>query len=164
MDNKKIIVTLITLMLVFWVFGLGVSKNSKNSVALQQLETQNVVSASDTFSRFATDSSSQAYIEPVSIAGNADLEKDYITDMYGRTLYTKKGPACVGECLTLWPPYKTDNPVTKSGGKLGTVYNENIPALQYTWDGNYLYYYAEDKNLGDIKGNGIGGVWAVVEM
>ncbi len=163
MDNKKIIVTLVVIMLVFWMFGLGISDNEKGADSSRQLEIQNNASASDTFSRFATDSASQAFLEPVSISGHAGLKKDYITDMYGRTLYTKKGSVCVMECLTVWPPYKALNPVSTSGGKLGTAYNENIPALHYTWDGNYLYYYAEDKNPGDIKGNGIGGVWSIVE-
>ena len=162
MDNKKIIATLISVMFVFWVLGIWVSYNNTASVALQRSKAQDLSYASNAFFVNGESEDSSINLEPVSVGGHAQLEKDYITDTLGRTLYVKSGSKCAGNCLKVWPPYEAKQAVAQ-GGKLGVTLNEDAKILQYTWNGQLLYYYAEDKNPGDIKGNGVGGVWSVVE-
>lgn len=72
--------------------------------------------------------------------------------------------ACEGACVALWPAVTTtsDTPAAEGvTGKLGT-----IPASdgkkQVTINGLPVYYYAEDKAAGDVKGQGFGGVWFLV--
>ncbi|MEX0933793.1 MAG: hypothetical protein WD003_00840 [Candidatus Paceibacterota bacterium] len=93
----------------------------------------------------------------LSVAINQDGE--YLVDFSGMTLYTSSR-ACTGECLIVWPPYRAEQEVRK--GNLSTVLNEELGVLQYTWKGEALYYYEEDLVLGDVKGNGLGGVWSLV--
>ena len=162
MDNKKIVATFIATALVFWVFGIVAYYNSGTPADLDQLKAQDISSVSNSLlPATASSQKPEEILRPVSVAGHAQLKKDYITDARGRTLYvTTKG--CTLNCLVAWPPYVAGQPVSKENGKLGTMYNEDAKVLQYTWGGTYLYYYAEDKNLGDIKGNGILGVWSIV--
>ncbi len=161
MDNKKLIATLISVIFVFWVFGVWASYTNTSSRNAGQFEVQDLLSASNVLLGEA-DEATQDALEPISIAGNTALQKDYITDMSGRTLYMKKRQTCTGKCLQLWPPYIARGEMSQKG-KLGTVYNEELKLFQYTWDGEPLYYYAEDRNPGDITGHGVGGVWTIVE-
>lgn len=96
----------------------------------------------------------------------------YLTDANGRTLYlfTKDATdtsTCYGPCAALWPPY---GPKTTATGRI------NLPALpagagvmrrtdgtsQFTWNGMPLYYYSKDIASGDTLGQGLKGVWFVV--
>ncbi|UZX04888.1 hypothetical protein F8G81_21530 [Arthrobacter sp. CDRTa11] len=69
--------------------------------------------------------------------------------------------ACTGSCITLWPPVITpaSSPAAEGvTGKLGTITTPE-GAKQVTLNGLPLYYYAEDKEPGDIKGQGFSNVW-----
>src|SRR4051812_3899731 len=91
---------------------------------------------------------------------------------HGRTVYlftADKGSksTCYGQCAGVWPPLIAAKPTTGaglSGAQLGTTKRKN-GKLQVTYGGHPLYYFAPDKQAGDIHGQGVvhfGGAWWVV--
>ncbi len=105
-------------------------------------------------------------------SGTAALEKiktsigPVLADAKGFTLYwyakdTAMTSACTGSCTTAWPPV-TGMPAAAMGfrlvGKFGTIKRAN-GVLQATYKGHPLYTYAGDSAPGQVKGNGVGGVW-----
>lgn len=94
-----------------------------------------------------------------------------LADAKGLTLYwyskdTRMGSACTGSCATAWPPL-TGKPEAAMGvrlvGKFGTITRAN-GMLQATYKGHPLYLYAGDMAPGQVKGNGLGGVWHVLRV
>jgi predicted lipoprotein with Yx(FWY)xxD motif len=88
----------------------------------------------------------------------------------GMTLYmfANDGPgesACYDSCATTWPPFLVEDGAVAGEGVdpslLGTTERTNGD-LQLTYNGMPLYYYAPDSAPGDTNGQGIGGVWYVV--
>jgi predicted lipoprotein with Yx(FWY)xxD motif len=91
----------------------------------------------------------------------------------GRTLYLfalDKGTKsrCSGQCATFWPPLLTTGPAKGGPGvtmpMLGTT-RRNDGKLQVTYHGHPLYFFAEDKRAGQVKGEGFnafGGKWWAV--
>jgi predicted lipoprotein with Yx(FWY)xxD motif len=86
-----------------------------------------------------------------------------VANSKGLTLYmfrADKGPksACYGQCATFWPPLTTvGKPVAAAGVKaslLGTAKRKD-GKLQVTYKGHLLYTFAEDKNAGQTKGEGV---------
>lgn len=69
--------------------------------------------------------------------------------------------ACTGACLTAWPPLLTTAAKPAAEGVTGTLGTIVTPdgAKQVTLNGLPLYYFAQDKNPGDILGQGVNGVW-----
>lgn len=91
----------------------------------------------------------------------------YMTDPRGMTLYTfdKDAPGvsnCKGACLANWPIYAQRNPETNLPEGISTIKRPDGPT-QYTWNKMPLYYYIKDTAAGDVKGNGVGGVWHIVK-
>ncbi|ROS77880.1 putative lipoprotein with Yx(FWY)xxD motif [Curtobacterium sp. PhB130] len=71
---------------------------------------------------------------------------------------------CTGGCAAAWPPIESDSAkpaVTGVTGAVGTITGAD-GKLQVTVDGRPLYTYAEDTKPGDVTGQGVGGVWYVV--
>jgi predicted lipoprotein with Yx(FWY)xxD motif len=94
-----------------------------------------------------------------------------LADAKGLTLYwyskdTRMSSACTGSCATAWPPL-AGKPEAAMGvrlvGKFGTITRAN-GVLQATYKGHPLYLYAGDMAPGQIKGNGLGGVWHVLRV
>ncbi len=94
----------------------------------------------------------------------------YLTDASNRTLYstandTKDTSNCTGACTQNWPPFTTQGQPRADTGinasLLGTT-TRSDGSTQVTYDGHPLYYFAGDKNPGDIKGQGIGNMWHVL--
>jgi predicted lipoprotein with Yx(FWY)xxD motif len=90
----------------------------------------------------------------------------------GKTVYlftADKGSksACYGKCAGAWPPLIAAKPTAGTGlsaSKLGTTKRKD-GKLQVTYGGHPLYYFAPDKQAGDVNGQGIvhfGGTWWVV--
>lgn len=69
--------------------------------------------------------------------------------------------ACTGACLTTWPPLLTTAATPAAEGVTGTLGTITTPdgAKQVTLNGLPLYHYAQDKNPGDILGQGVNDVW-----
>lgn len=107
----------------------------------------------------------------VSTAGNAELGK-FLVGPTGMTLYlfTNDEPGvsnCSGDCAANWPPLTVGSAdeVVKGVnlvGELGTIERED-GALQVTYNGWPLYYWAQDAARGDATGQGRGDVWFVVK-
>jgi predicted lipoprotein with Yx(FWY)xxD motif len=84
------------------------------------------------------------------------------TDAKGMTLYTfdkdKAGKsACYDQCAANWPALKA-GAKAKAEGKW-TVVDRTDGTKMWAYDGKPLYTYAKDKKVGDMDGDGVGGVW-----
>jgi predicted lipoprotein with Yx(FWY)xxD motif len=93
----------------------------------------------------------------------------YITDFQGMTLYTydkdAKGVSnCVDKCAELWPVYTSGATAQKTFPKNITVITRSDGSKQFAWKGMPLYYYINDKNPGEINGDGVGSVWHIIKM
>lgn len=83
---------------------------------------------------------------------------------YTQDLKDSGRSACVGGCLTAWPPVVTtsDTPTVDGvTGKVGTIATPD-GKKQLTVNGMPVYYFAKDKVAGDILGQGISSVWYLV--
>jgi predicted lipoprotein with Yx(FWY)xxD motif len=98
----------------------------------------------------------------------------FLVDAQGRTLYLfKKDHAsgkstCYHACAKEWPPYKTAGKPQAAGrvkaSLLGTTKRHN-GTKQVTYNGSPLYYFDEDKKIGQRRGEGLkefGGEWTVI--
>jgi predicted lipoprotein with Yx(FWY)xxD motif len=94
----------------------------------------------------------------------------FLTDSANRTLYafdkdTKDTSNCSGTCAQNWPAFTTQGQPQADTGinatLLGTA-KRSDGTTQVTYDGHPLYYFAGDKNPGDIKGQGVGNLWHVL--
>ena len=76
--------------------------------------------------------------------------------------------ACSGACATAWPPLTTDGKPTAGGAasaSLLSTFKRGDGTTQVAYAGHPLYYYAPDKDAGDVYGQGIKGFgarWYVV--
>lgn len=69
--------------------------------------------------------------------------------------------ACTGACLSTWPPVLTTAATPAADGVTGTLGTITTPTgtKQLTLNGLPLYHFAQDKNSGDILGQGVNNVW-----
>jgi predicted lipoprotein with Yx(FWY)xxD motif len=91
----------------------------------------------------------------------------------GMTLYyySKDKPgsgksSCTGGCGSVWPPF-TGTAHAPAGvtlpGPIGSITRPG-GVRQVTINGYPMYTYAGDKSPGQLTGNGVGGVWHVIEL
>ena len=122
-----------------------------------------------------TASSSTAATAPAIALGTATASGvgKYITDANGRSVYAfmkdkKNVSTCADACAAAWPPLgatsaaSTDSSVKST--MVGTITRSDTKT-QTTYNGMPVYYYEDDKQPGDIKGQGkneFGGLWYVV--
>ena len=137
-------------------------------------ETTTTAAADDPYgSTEATDAPDDTEAEPAEGATVAVADSDLgsiLVDGQGNTLYVftndTQGEAstCTGGCAAAWPALA--GTVTAGEGVdaslIGTVAGED-GTEQATYDGWPLYHYAEDTGPGDTSGQGVGGVWWVVD-
>jgi predicted lipoprotein with Yx(FWY)xxD motif len=102
----------------------------------------------------------------VVVATNATYGQ-YLTDAKGMALYfytpdTLGKSNCTGGCLAAWPAFTVAKGTTPVGsgitGKLGTITRDD-GTIQVTINDLPLYYFAQDKVAGDVKGQGLSNVW-----
>ena len=92
-----------------------------------------------------------------------------LVDPDGLTLYvfTNDGEGestCYDACAEAWPPVPADTPIDSGvdAAMFGSV--ERTDGLQQlTVNGQPLYLYAPDETPGDVMGQGLNGVWFVVD-
>lgn len=92
----------------------------------------------------------------------------YLTDFQELTLYTYDNDTpgvsmCYGDCVKTWPIYTSGATAQSQFPPNITVITRTDGVKQFAWKGKPLYYYAGDSHVGDITGDGIGGVWHVVK-
>ena len=120
-------------------------------------------------------SSSPAATAPAGALGTAlstSLGR-YLADANGRSVYVfmkdkKNVSTCADACAAAWPPFAASSAVsTDSSMKsamVGTITRSDNRS-QTSYNGMPLYYYEDDKQPGDIEGQGkneFGGLWYVV--
>lgn len=115
-----------------------------------------------------TDDTGEATGATVAVA-DSDLGP-ILVDGQGITLYlfTSDTPGepstCADDCAAAWPALT--GPVTAGDGVdaalIGTVTNED-GSEQATYNGWPLYYFASDSGPGATTGQGVGGVWWVID-
>ncbi len=95
---------------------------------------------------------------------------DILVDARGMTLYqfTRDGDHgnCYSRCAELWPPFVLSQGAPVPGPGLGVgpdLMTRHDGTRQVTYAGIPLYYFARDRNPGDANGEGIDGLWFVVE-
>lgn len=94
----------------------------------------------------------------------------YLADSKEMALYYfKKDEAgksnCTGECLENWPPFLEQDFNVPEGfdeKDFGTIKREDNGAKQVTFKGFPLYYFLNDKQVGDVNGEGVKDVWYIV--
>jgi predicted lipoprotein with Yx(FWY)xxD motif len=94
---------------------------------------------------------------------------NYLADGKGMTLYyfKKDQPdrnACAGPCLEIWPIYYVEQ-IKAPAGSDAKDFGEFTRAdgkKQTTFKKWPLYYFANDKAPGDTNGQGVKGLWSVI--
>jgi len=94
----------------------------------------------------------------------------YLTDGNGMTLYyfTRDmvgKSACTGDCLYNWPIFHVDE-VVPAEGLVKDHFGEMIRkdgTRQTTYLGYALYYFVQDKQPGEVKGQGVNNAWFVLD-
>lgn len=74
-------------------------------------------------------------------------------------------PACNGKCAEVWPPItlSTEEIAALNNPDLG-VQKRDSGLNQLTFKGRPVYLFNLDRTVGDIKGDGIGGVWHIISL
>ncbi|MBN9334755.1 MAG: hypothetical protein J0I64_14910 [Devosia sp.] len=88
--------------------------------------------------------------------------KMVLTDANGMTLYIFDKDAagvsnCYGDCAVKWPPLMADA-AAKADGDF-TIVDRTDGTKMWAYKTKPLYYWYEDTAAGDVKGDGVGGVW-----
>lgn len=107
--------------------------------------------------------------ESLKLLENREVGK-YLADSKGMTLYYfKKDESgksnCAGECLDNWPPYMEKDFDVPEGFKksdFGKIIREDTNSEQVTYKGYPLYYFVNDKQEGDVNGEGVKDIWYIV--
>ena len=92
-----------------------------------------------------------------------------LANLDGMSLYTFKPDApnesnCYESCAQAWPPVLVDKEQADLlKGVLGTAIRRD-GSLQLSIDGQPVYLFAGDQIAGDIKGEGLGGVWFLLDL
>lgn len=96
---------------------------------------------------------------------------DVLVDAAGMTLYMydpdmQGVSTCYDQCATAWPPLVVDGVPTVGTGaddsRIGASPRTD-GTTQVTYDGWPVYYFAKDAAAGDTTGQGVGGVWWVLD-
>jgi predicted lipoprotein with Yx(FWY)xxD motif/nitrite reductase/ring-hydroxylating ferredoxin subunit len=106
----------------------------------------------------------------LTVGENKDIGR-YLADSRGMALYVYKKDSpgksnCLGQCAQNWPPLEATGDVSPAAGTPGTftVVARTDGTKQVAYNGMPLYFYAGDKNAGDILGNGVGDVWSIASI
>ena len=89
-----------------------------------------------------------------------------LTDTDGMTLYLytrdDKGVSnCYDRCAQNWPPLEASSSA-EGAGKFSVIERRD-GTHQWAYDGDPLYLWVNDKQPGDVTGQGVGDVWFVIE-
>lgn len=106
--------------------------------------------------------------QAIQLSGKEGIGK-FLVDAKGMTLYLfkKDSPgksACAGPCVEKWPLFyreKVAVPAGVNAEDFGAITRDD-GKMHTTYKGMPLYYFVGDKNPGDTAGQGMGGMWQVV--
>jgi predicted lipoprotein with Yx(FWY)xxD motif len=158
-----IVVIIIVIVLGFWYWG---------SMGTQSPSTSTNSGYTGTPSQTNTPVPPSPTVTDLSTASTSTLGT-YLIAENGMTLYEytkdKAGVSnCTGTCATVWPPYTVPAGESSSTlgvgadvpGQIGTITRAD-GTLQITYNNIPLYYYEKDQNVGDVKGENVGGFGVV---
>ncbi len=158
---SSIIIALIVLGL-GWYFWPGLSNQTPATPSTQ-------TGVNDSTNQ--TNTGQQSVAPVLAVATDATLGS-YITASNGMTLYlytkdTAGVSNCYDACAVSWPPYSPSTLealVTGAGinGQLSTITRKD-GTTQLAYNGMPLYFWKNDKKVGDTTGQNVGGVWFVVK-
>ena len=101
----------------------------------------------------------------VAQAQNVAEKNGLLTDAGGKTLYTLDEDSasksnCAGGCVAAWPPFFASEPPKDNAAFTRIMRDDG--RMQWARDGKPLYFFAGDGQPGDVKGDGMRGVWHAV--
>jgi predicted lipoprotein with Yx(FWY)xxD motif len=93
----------------------------------------------------------------------------YLTDEKGMTLYYYKNDldsqsTCIDNCIKRWPAFYRETVTVPDGlnaNDFSTI-SHIEGSRQTAYKGRPLYYFYDDKQPGDMKGDGINNAWYVI--
>ena len=96
---------------------------------------------------------------------------EVLVDGDGLTLYmfdsdSEGASTCYDACATTWPPLLADDDPATGGGaadSLGGTVERDDGGTQVTYAGWPLYYFEQDAVPGDVNGQGVNGLWWVLD-
>ncbi|GGJ08601.1 COG4315 family predicted lipoprotein [Streptomyces brasiliensis] len=111
-----------------------------------------------------------AAMDPSTVRVSQSSLGNILVDGSGRTLYLFTGDGtntnsmkCNADCLKLWPPVKS-TPKAGAGADAHLIgRTKSGSGSQATYAGHPLYYYADDRSAGDLKGQGMDKIWFVLD-
>ena len=111
-------------------------------------------------------------IKPAALKlGQNDKLGKFLVDDAGRTVYmftkdSKDTSVCYDKCEQAWPPLLSQGAPTLDSALQSSLIGQTTRkdgTTQVTYNGMPLYYYTPDLAPGDVKGQGVGNVWYVVD-
>jgi predicted lipoprotein with Yx(FWY)xxD motif len=89
-----------------------------------------------------------------------------LTDQDGLSLYLfdvdQLGVSnCAGQCAVIWPVLTTQE---NSLPEPFSIYTRDDGSQQIVFEDSPLYYFISDQKEGDILGDGVNGVWHIIEI
>ena len=114
----------------------------------------------------------QVKVSPVVQVSLSSTLGKYLVGSNGMTLYmyakdTQNVSNCVGGCSLNWPPYSPaiNEPLIPGDGITGklSAITRADGSTQLTYKGIPLYFWINDKKVGDTTGQGIADAWSVVK-
>ena len=109
-------------------------------------------------------------IHDLNLVQNADLGQ-ILTDVDGNTVYIftndeqgADASACEGDCIAAWPVVgELTSPAGALDASLVSSFERADGTVQATYNGWPLYNFASDEAPGDTNGQGVNGIWWVLD-
>jgi predicted lipoprotein with Yx(FWY)xxD motif len=103
------------------------------------------------------------------VTAPAEMRGGVMTDWYShKTLYTfdrdTTNPTvsnCNDACAVRWPPFRPATGESARGD--WTVFKRADGSSQWAYKGRPVYFFADDTKTGEMKGEGVNGVWHVLK-
>jgi predicted lipoprotein with Yx(FWY)xxD motif len=165
MKRMSPLILLIALLVMLGACGSDATVASKSG---STKTTSTTVATSDANSSATTATTAAGATGTVVGIATSSLGK-IVTNGSGQTLYmftpdSATSSTCTGGCASAWPP--VPGPATSGvgvdAGQLGVVSRAD-GSQQATFAGHPLYTFSGDISAGDVKGQGTGGKWYVLD-
>ncbi len=167
------IIAVLLLILAAWYWWPQDSTNTPSNPNATTGSTSETGESTDTSQASSADQYAYA---PGNLLLGTDASEElgtYLIASNGMTLYLYTNDApnvsnCSGQCAEKWPPYTVAsldvlaNVQAGIPGTVGTITRAD-GSQQVTYKGQPLYFWINDHASGDTTGQGVGGVWYVVE-
>lgn len=96
------------------------------------------------------------------IGGVGSSQPGFALYTFDNDLASPGTSTCNSGCASNWPPVLVTDGGASGVSDLATI-TRNDGSIQATHNGRPLYFYAGDTNPGDTNGQGVGGVWFLID-